>query len=165
MMMRVMRRATGHGPVRRAARPRMVRTAMTEAVARRNKDFLHADAEAKEKGAAWAVNVCAVVERTPVVMRDMEDWEQVYAEAKFQLRAMRARAYPSGFWSTERGGDDGDSSGAAGDADAGDTIGGFTLAPRVTPDDESKNMQSLNRRLPEYLFLCLLYTSPSPRDS
>lgn len=99
-----------------------------------------------------ASNVLAasIVERLPIVTPEPEAWEQAFIDMKFERDMVSAIHMPKNFYQ-ERSTDAEDRERF--EADPDDLGNGFTVAPRVTEDDEQDNRQSLNRALSERLFL------------
>lgn len=101
----------------------------------------------------WALGAAALVERIQVVTRDLHDWETDFYELRNTLSYYDAPEFPAGV-----------EAGPAHPDEPEDTFP-FELAPRETEADRSGDRQSLERALPESLYLVMRckpgYASPS----
>ncbi|GAQ89184.1 hypothetical protein KFL_004950030 [Klebsormidium nitens] len=86
----------------------------------------------------------ALLERLPIIVPDPPKWQSDYEDAKFERDQKLRRAYPPEFFA----GFDGQSSEGARGAEVD-----IEPAPRITEDDKTGNVKSLNRALDRRLYL------------
>lgn len=106
-------------------------------------------------GTPWDTRVAALVERLPIVMPDVEPWEEAYYELQ-QRRSDRQKEYPAPLWQREEDSqddfeEDADSEQAAKNQEEDGIV--WEPASRVTEADEKDDRTSLFRALPHSLFL------------
>ncbi|OQS03418.1 5-methylthioadenosine/S-adenosylhomocysteine deaminase [Thraustotheca clavata] len=101
--------------------------------------------------------VCApILERLPVILPDLEKWEQDYLEMKRKIELKTAQRLPKDFWFTEPGTVEVEPEDAPffAEWDEDELVGdGFQIAKRETEDDAANNRHSLNRALKQRVFL------------
>lgn len=120
--------------------------------------------KARQAGKEWIHKVAVIVERLPVVMPDLEDWEEEYDHLKAHLNFYNGFDYPPGlFPQLQRRDDDYDdiynnTSRRSGPAITNEDVlervpRGLVLAPRETEADATGNVRTTNRKLKTSLYL------------
>ncbi|EQC34232.1 hypothetical protein SDRG_08434 [Saprolegnia diclina VS20] len=101
--------------------------------------------------------VCApVLERLPVILPDLEQWEEDYMRMKHKIELKTAQRLPKDFWFAEPGSVEVEPEEAPflEEWNEDELIGdGFQIAKRETEDDAANNRHSLNRALKQRVFL------------
>jgi hypothetical protein len=104
------------------------------------------EVRAAELGLAWEMVAACVVERCPVVTPEPPDWERDWEEMKESIEYYQLYDWPEGIGPTHPDKID--------RTQPGFTLP-FELGPRVTAADATNDTSSLNRALPESLYLVL----------
>ena len=131
----------------------MARNERRQYVKQRREELARHEERALELGKPWEIRAAVVLERLPIVVRDLEDWYVDFKDLQWSLRAY-GRTYPKELeLHTEE-----PESAIKGLRDLMQNCP-IELAPRKTAADEANDRTSLDRALAERL--CLLVR---PRD-
>jgi len=115
---------------------------------KQNQEFL--DREARRRCLDWNLRVSVMVERLPIIMPEKEEWEKDYEELRLYLDRFRP-VYPK-----ELGFRDPKEQDIPTDEEVLARLPkGYKPAPRITPADESGNIQTMERKLDRRLYLTI----------
>jgi len=102
----------------------------------------------------WLLKSTAVVERPPIVLPDMPDWKREFLEIQASLEYYKLRDYPPGIGVPHPSEPDEDDMVSDQNEDSdGEQVMKYEPAPRVTQADEDNDLRSMERALPESLYL------------
>ena len=101
------------------------------------------EAAAAAAGLGWEVAAAAVIERTPVVTPELADWEKDWMELEESLEYYKLHDWPKGIGPSPP------------DETVEEQSIPFEFAPRETAADAANDLSSLDRRLPDSLYLTL----------
>ncbi|ETV87450.1 hypothetical protein H257_01019 [Aphanomyces astaci] len=109
-----------------------------------------------DDGKTYRVVFASILERLPLILPDMEPWEEDYYRMKHKIELKEALRLPKDFWFQEPGTVDVEPEDAPflSEWNEDELVGdGFQIAKRETEDDATNNRHSLNRALKQRVFL------------
>ncbi|CAK4083103.1 unnamed protein product [Aphanomyces euteiches] len=110
----------------------------------------------KDDGKNYRIMFASILERLPLILPDLEPWEEDYLRMQHKIQLKEAQRLPKDFWFQEPGYVETEPEDApflpewSEDELVGD---GFQIAKRETEDDATNNRHSLNRALKQRVFL------------
>ncbi|OQR84240.1 hypothetical protein ACHHYP_13683 [Achlya hypogyna] len=117
----------------------------------KNKELPYVD-----DGKVYRLLCAPILERLPVILPDLEKWEEDYMRMKHKIELKTAQRLPKDFWFAEPGSVEVEPEDAPflEEWNEDELIGdGFQIAKRETEDDAANNRHSLNRALKQRVFL------------